>query len=73
MQGIFGLIFYLLVWFFLFKAAWKGDEIVYRAPLLFFGVSYFVQNLFAFDATVTYIPLFAILAFLIFLQLEKKI
>jgi len=73
MNGIFGLIFYVLVWFFSFKAIWKGNEITYRSPLLFFGVSYFVQNLFVFDSVVTYIPFFAFLSFLIFLQLERKI
>jgi len=74
MNGIFGLIFYILTWFFAFKAiVQKGDQMPYRLPLLFFGVSYFVQNLFVFDSVVTYIPFFAFFSFLVFLQLEKKI
>jgi len=74
MNGIFGLISYMLAWFFAFKViVQKGDQMAYRVPLLFFGVSYFVQNLFVFDSVVTYIPFFSFLSFLIFLQLEKKI
>jgi len=72
MNGIFGLISYLAIWFFAFKRLLtKGSEvgifgIQYQSALLFFGVAYFVQNLFVFDSVVTYTPFFAFLSFLIF-------
>ncbi|MBI1824143.1 MAG: O-antigen ligase family protein [Nitrospirae bacterium] len=77
MNGIFGLISYLAIWFFAFKRIWAGrggsrtaptevGQIEVQSALLFFGVSYFVQNLFVFDSVVTYTPFFAFLSFLIF-------
>ena len=73
MNGIFGLVSYLAVWFFAFKRLLvKGvpspanGQISYPSALLFFGVAYFVQNLFVFDSVVTYTPFFAFLSFLIF-------
>ncbi len=69
MNGIFGLIAYLAVWFFAFKRILaKEGSIEYQSALLFFGVAYFVQNLFVFDSVVTYTPFFAFLSFLIFQQ-----
>jgi hypothetical protein len=69
MNGIFGMISYLAIWFFAFKRLLaKGGQIKYQSALLFFGVSYFVQNLFVFDSIVTYTPFFAFLSFLIFYQ-----
>lgn len=41
----------------------RGYKPMQQAALLFFGVAYFVQNLFAFDSVSTYIPFFAFLAF----------
>ncbi len=74
MNGIFGLLSYLAIWFFVFKSLFaKGDPIAYRSALIFFGVSYFVQNLFVFDSVTTYIPFLAFLSFLIFLQGNEKI
>ncbi len=72
MNGILGLITYLAIWFFSFKVVFGREEIEYRPDLIFFGVSYFVQNLFVFDSVVTYIPFFVFLSFLILLQLTKK-
>ncbi len=67
MNGIFGLISYLAIWFFAFKKILeKTGQIEVQSALLFFGVAYFVQNLFVFDAVVTYTPFFAFLSFLIF-------
>jgi hypothetical protein len=69
MNGMFGLISYLAIWFFAFKRIWaKEGSIAYQSALLFFGVAYFVQNLFVFDSVVTYTPFFAFLSFLIFQQ-----
>lgn len=68
MNGIFGLISYCAIWFFAFKRLWVkgGVAISGKSALLFFGVAYFVQNLFVFDSVVTYTPFFAFLSFLIF-------
>jgi O-antigen ligase len=67
MNGLFGLISYLAIWFFAFKQILKrGQQVATQSALLFFGVAYFVQNLFVFDAIVTYTPFFAFLSFLIF-------
>ncbi len=74
MHGIFGLLFYSGIWFFIFKALLvRGDPIAYRTALIFFSVSYFTQNLFVFDNVVTYMPFFAFLSYVVFLQLTKKI
>jgi len=67
MNGIFGLTAYLAVWLFAFKRLFvKNGPVETQSALLFFGVSYFVQNLFVFDSVVTYTPFFAFLSFLIF-------
>lgn len=69
MNGVFGLLSYLAVWICAFKLTFtKGMGIACPSALLFFGVSYFVQNLFVFDSVVTYIPFFAYLSFLIFIS-----
>jgi O-antigen ligase len=62
MEGFFGLLAYLLIWFFVFKAISKEKDFKKGAALLFFGTSYFLQNLFLFDTVVTYIPFFAYLS-----------
>jgi O-antigen ligase len=68
MNGIFGLLAYLAIWIFAIKLTFtKGVPLSYQSALLFFGVSYFVQNLFVFDSVVTYTPFFAYLSFLIFI------
>ena len=71
MNGILGLLVYLTLWFYVFKSIFssrwenlRGD--IPRAPLIFFGVSYFVQNLFLFDQITTYIPLFIFLGYVIY-------
>jgi len=61
-QGILGLLVYLSVWFFAIRSILKDKNFRRGAALLFFAVSYFCQNLFAFDTVVTYIPFFAFLA-----------
>ncbi|MEK7747888.1 MAG: O-antigen ligase family protein [Nitrospirota bacterium] len=69
MNGIFGLLSYLAVWICAFKLTFsKGMPVPCQSALLFFGISYFVQNLFVFDSVVTYIPFFAYLSFLIFIS-----
>ncbi len=67
MNGVVGLAAYLGIWgsfvWLIFKR--KGFSVA-MAALLFFGVSYFVQNLTVFDSIVTYPVFFAFLAYLIY-------
>jgi O-antigen ligase/Tfp pilus assembly protein PilF len=73
MHGIFGLLSYLALWGAFFVLISKRKELVGQsASLLFFGVSYFVQNLFAFDSISTYTPFFVMLAFAAHLTTEEK-
>ncbi len=59
MSGGFGFIAYLFIWFFAFRYILKKESIAEKAMLIFFGIAYFIQNLFVFDSVVTY-PLFFI-------------
>jgi O-antigen ligase len=68
MHGILGLLTYLALWFYVFRLILRrrrdgstSEQTI--APLIFFGVSYFVQNLFLFDQITTYIPLFVFLGY----------
>jgi tetratricopeptide (TPR) repeat protein len=63
MNGALGFAAYALLWALVFRAILRREDRREAAALLFFGVSYFVQNVFAFDTVATYIPLFAFLAF----------
>lgn len=70
MNGLFGLIAYLAIWFFFFKAIFKRKETsLLNIGLLFLGVSLLVHLLFVFDQITTSIPFFAILSFTIYLAL----
>jgi O-antigen ligase len=62
MHGAVGLIAYLMMWFFVFKTLLYIDK-NQRPALLFFGVSHFVENLFAFENVSNYIPFFAYLSY----------
>jgi len=68
--GLIGLLLYLSILFFpliyLWKRFIKKKDKNYLMPMIFTLVmlSYFIQNLFIFEALVTYIPLFIVLAFL---------
>jgi tetratricopeptide (TPR) repeat protein len=79
MNGLLGLMAYLVLWglvfYFILKtpksrnnakpyAAQRGNEPLERAALLFFGAAYFTQNLFVFENISVYIPFFAFLGFL---------
>ncbi|MBP9819219.1 O-antigen ligase family protein [Candidatus Woesebacteria bacterium] len=72
MSGFLGLLTYLAIWFFLFKYSFKilKEKLSLGVLLLFFLVTYFVNNLFAFDTGVTYLALYSIIAFVIFTHLE---
>ena len=68
MNGIAGLVAYLCLWFFLFRALWQiGRRDPYLAAIgIFWAVAFFVQDLSAFDSIVTYISLYAVLSFAIY-------
>lgn len=63
MNGLLGLAAYLAIWCVTFPLILRGHNHWESAALLFFGVSYFTQNVFAFDTVATYIPFFAFLAY----------
>ncbi len=78
-SGFLGFISYLSIWFFVFYSIFRlriegldGDKKFFKPLILFSMVSYFIQDLFVFDGIVTYIPLFAMLGFLIFLENEQR-
>jgi O-antigen ligase len=73
MNGVLGLLAYLALWLYVFRVAFSSPrenspENISRAPLIFFGAAYFIQNLFLFDQVVTYIPLFAFFGYVIYVS-----
>ena len=66
MSGFCGLFLYLGVWFAFFKEAIKKGKkfSVEIALVIFWGVSYFLQNLTVFDTLVTFITFYAAFAYL---------
>ncbi|MCX6757899.1 MAG: O-antigen ligase family protein [Candidatus Nomurabacteria bacterium] len=75
MNGLFGLLAYLSIYFFLFNTILKRinnkkeDEFsLINTGLLFFGISLFIHLLFIFDQITTYISLFSVLAFGLYLK-----
>ena len=80
MNGLFGLLAYLSVWFFVFRAAItaasaEGDErkkLLLRFSMMFFGVAYFVHNLAFFDQISTYVPIFVFWGFSSYLSQREK-
>ncbi|PIR98246.1 MAG: hypothetical protein COT89_00875 [Candidatus Colwellbacteria bacterium CG10_big_fil_rev_8_21_14_0_10_42_22] len=82
MHGLFGLVAFMSIWFFVFRSAFKkiqeNDEklvarkILINTAVLFFATAYFVQNLFLFDQVSTFVPLFMFLGFVIYLNKSDK-
>jgi len=77
MNGLIGLIAYLSIYFFFFKAIFKRKDFsLFNIGLIFFGVSLLVHLLFVFDQATTSIPFFAVLAFVLCLigynNIEKE-
>ncbi|MDP3954014.1 MAG: O-antigen ligase family protein [bacterium] len=76
MNGMLGLLVYFSVWLFFFRQFFaktlvsqnniNNRSLVIEAGLVFFGVAYFIQNLFTFDQISTYVPFFALLAYSVF-------
>ena len=76
-NGVFGLLMYLALYFLLLKAVLKKKTIsLLNTGLLFFSVALFFHLLFVFDQITTSIPFFALLAFVLYLlvfeHLEKE-
>lgn len=71
MNGILGLIAYLVIWFFFFYSLKRDHKsgLLIKSSLLFFGTSFLVHLMFIFDQISTSIPFFAILAFAVFLTI----
>lgn len=73
--GIFGLIAYVFIWIavawtllYLFKRGNRKEVVILSA----FFVSYFISNLFFFDALITFLPFVIVLAFLSQLSVDMK-
>ena len=66
MDGFVGFVLYLGLWFVFFKKALKKSKefSVISALLIFWGVTYFLQNLTVFDTWVTFITFYAMFAYL---------
>lgn len=62
MQGLLGFLAYIGMWGVAFWQLFKQKLSLLNASLIFFGVAYFIQNLFVFDSVVTYIPFFSFIA-----------
>lgn len=83
MNGLLGLLAYLAIWIsffylilrksFLYQIQNTGYRILERSALLFFGVAYFIQNLFVFDTIITYISFFFVMAYVIYRQTDAKL
>jgi len=68
MNGVFGLLAYLSVWFFFFASLRRGRESIFSfidIGLLFFGTSYLTHLMFVFDDISTYLVFFVTVSFLI--------
>ncbi len=66
MNGVFGLLAYVGLWFSLFWILLKKKFSYENGLLLFFGVAYFFQNLFVFDSIAIYVLFFSFLSYVVF-------
>jgi len=76
MNGFLGIISYLTIWILFAYACFnllKKKKFYLSFSLIFFGIAYFIQNLFAFDSVVSYIPFFSILSFAIFISYSASL
>jgi len=64
-QGLVGLAVYLGIWVVAFFVLIRLKSFSLKMIFGFFGISYFIQNIFLFDSVVTYLFFFGMLAFLI--------
>lgn len=67
MNGLFGLLAYLSIWFFFFYSILrKKDFSLVTIGFLLFGVSFFVHLLFVFEQITSFIAFFTVLAFAVY-------
>ncbi len=66
MNGVLGCLAYLAIWFYMFRAMLKiGRRSTYVAAVfIMFGSAFFIQNMFVFDTVISYVPFFAVIAYL---------
>lgn len=66
--GVLGLVFYLLIFAISFISIWKKTNLIHNEQILLSGllVAYFVQNLFFFDTTISYILFMTVLGYITF-------
>lgn len=77
--GLLGLLSYLVIWLFAFMTILRSRAGIFssnrgiflRLAMIFFGIAYFVQNLFAFDGLTNHIPFFVFLGFILYMELES--
>lgn len=73
MQGVLGFLAYMGIWVLALGTFFRRRFSLEGIAGIFFGIAYFVQNLFVFDSIVTYIPFFFFLAFAVFVGNEKEL
>jgi len=74
MNGVLGLISYLLIYFFFFFYVLKKKSFSFASlALIFFGCAYFTHLLFIFDQVTTYISFFIILSFTVYITSNNLI
>ncbi len=68
MAGFIGLFLYFAVWFFFFKEAFKAGKnfTIETSLFIFWGITYFLQNMTVFDTMVTFITFYAVFAYLVY-------
>lgn len=72
MQGLLGFLAYMGIWIVALWQIIRQKVSMISSSLLFFGVAYFIQNLFVFDSVVTYIPFFSFIALATLPLLHEK-
>ncbi|MEI6400323.1 MAG: O-antigen ligase family protein [bacterium] len=70
MNGLFALLLYLFVWALIIRT-WFRAPLYIGLPLFFWCVAHFIQNLFAFESIVNYIPFFLVVAFTVWYQINS--
>jgi O-antigen ligase len=73
MNGVLGLIAYLAIWFYIVRAAFYigKKSVIGCTAVLFFSTAFFVQNLFVFDTSISYVPFFSLIGYMVFETRQK--
>ena len=70
MNGLFALLCYLFIWLLIVRT-WAKAPLHVGIPLIFWCTAHFIQNLFAFESIVNYIPFFLVVAFTLWYQINS--